>query len=143
MELITKIVITFVITVVMVLVGAKALYWTWTSHIDLKATVRKFVAQEPKIADTMVTRDPNKLYQNGVAVADVTGSVQITDGTVLFTQLANASGLDKSQPIEYRRLKLIVTQVQATSGIKTVVSNKGSSVLQNVMDSVTCEELKQ
>jgi len=123
-------------------VGAKVLHWTWASHIDLKATVRKFVTQEPKIADTVVTRDPNKLYQNGVAVADVTGPVQINNGSVLFTQIANVSGLDKSQPIEYRRFKLKVTQVQTTIGMKTVVSDKGSSVLQNVMEGVTCEELK-
>jgi hypothetical protein len=138
MELITKIIITLLV----ILVGAKVLYWTWTSHIDLKATVRKFVTQEPKIADTVVTRDPNKLYQNGVAVADVTGLVQINNGSVLFTQIANVSGLDKSQPIEYRRFKLKVTQVQTTIGMKTVVSDKGSSVLQNVMEGVTCEELK-
>lgn len=138
MELITKIIITFLV----VLVGAKVMHWTWTSHIDLKATVRKFVTQEPKIADTVVTRDPNKLYQNGVAVADVTGPVQINNGSVLFTQIANVSGLDKSQPIEYRRFRLKVTQVQTTIGMKTVVSDKDSSVLQNVMEGVTCEELK-
>ena len=138
MELITKI----VITVVVVLVGAKALYWTWSSHIDLKATVRNFVAQEPKIADTVVTRDPNKLYQNGLAVADVTGSVQTTEGTILFTQLANVSGLDKSQPVEYGRLKLKVTQVQSIIGMAAVISNTGTNVLQNVMEGVTCEKLK-
>jgi len=138
MELLTKI----LITVIVVLVGAKSLYWTWTSHIDLKATIRKFVTQEPKIADTVVTRDPNKLYQNGVAVADITGTVQINDGTVLLTQIANVSGLDKSQPIEYGRLKLKVTIVRSTIGMKTVVSDKGSSVLQNVMEGVTCEKLE-
>ena len=121
---------------------AKSLHWTWTSHIDLKATIHKFVAQEPKIADMVVIRDSNKLYQNGIAIADITGTVQINDDTVLFTQIANVSGLDKSQPIEYRRFKLKVTQVQTTIGMKTVVSDKGSSVLQNVMEGVTCEELK-
>lgn len=138
MELFTKIIITFIV----ILLGAKVLHWTWTSHIDLKATVRKFVTQEPKISDTVVTRDPNKLYQNGVAVADVTGPVQINNGSVLFSQLANVSGLDKSQPIEYKRFKLRVTQVQTTIGMKMVVSDKGSSVLQNVMEGVTCEKLK-
>ena len=138
MELIIKI----VITVLVFFVGAKALYWTWTSHIDPKATVPKFVAQEPKIVDTVVTRDPNKLYQNGVAVADVTGPVQITDGTVHLSQLVNVSGLDKSQPIEYERLKLKVIQVRSIIGMKSVVSDQGSSVLQNVMEGVTCEKLE-
>jgi len=69
MELITNI----VFTVVAVLLVVKFLVWTWTSHIDLKATFRKFVNQQPKITDTVITRDLNKLYQNGVTVADVTG----------------------------------------------------------------------
>jgi len=138
MELLTKIIITLFI----VFLSGKALYWTWTSHIDVNATVLKFVSQKPKIADTVVTRDPNKLYQNGIAVADVTGPVQIIDDTVLLTQIANVSGLDNRQPIEYGRFKLRVTQVQTVIGMKTVVSDNGSSVLQNVMEGVTCEELR-
>ncbi len=138
MELLIKI----AITIMVVLVGAKSLHWIWTSHIDLKATIHKFVAQEPKIADMVVIRDSNKLYQNGVAIADITGTVQINDDTVLFTQIANVSGLDKSQPIEYERLKLKVTLVRSISGMKIVASDKGSSVLQNVMEGVTCEKLE-
>lgn len=89
----------------------------------------------------MVARDQDKLYQNGVAVADVTGTVQI-DGTVLFTQLVNVVGLDRSQPIEYRRHKLRVTQVQYIAASKIVMTVNGTSVLKNVMEGVTCEELK-
>ena len=138
MELIVKIAITVVVSIV----GLRILHWTWTSHIDPIATVRKLVAQEPKIADTVVTRDPNKLYQDGVIVADITGSVQMNDGTVVFAQLANVSGLDKNQLIEYRRLKLKLTQVHTIIGMKTVVSGEDSTILQNVMEGVTCEVLK-
>ena len=60
MELIIKICITLVV----VIAGTKLLYWTWTSHIDPKATISKYVTQKPKIADMVVTRDSNKLYQN-------------------------------------------------------------------------------
>lgn len=138
MELLIKI----AITIMVVLVGAKSLHWTWTSHIDLKATFHKFVAQEPKIADVVVIRNPNKLYQNGIAIADITGTVKINDNIVFFTQIANVSGLDQSQPIEYERLKLKVIQVQSITGMKVVASGKGSSVLQNVMEGVTCEKLE-
>jgi len=138
MELLIKI----VITVIVILLGAKSLHWTWTSHIDLKATISKFVTQEPKIADAIVTRNMNKLYQNGVAVADIIGDVQINDNRIFFTQIANVSGLDQEQPIEYKRLKLKITQVQSVIGMKSVVSNTGSSVLQNVMKDVTCEKLE-
>ena len=67
MELLTKI----VITIIVVLVGAKSLYWTWTSQIDLKASILKFVTQEPKIADSVLVRKPNKLYQNGLALKKI------------------------------------------------------------------------
>ena len=59
MELLTKI----IITVLVILTGAKALHWTWTSHIDPIATIHKFLQQKPKIANVVVSRDPNKLYQ--------------------------------------------------------------------------------
>lgn len=136
-----ELIIKIVITVLLVVVGAKALYWTWTSQIDPRATLYKYIKKEPKIADMVVARDQDKLYQNGVAVADVTGTVQI-DGTVLFTQLVNVVGLDRSQPIEYRRHKLRVTQVQYIAASKIVMTVNGTSVLKNVMEGVTCEELK-
>jgi len=44
--------------------------------------------------------------------------------------------------IEYRRLKLKLKQVHTIIGMKTVVSDEGSKVLQNVMEGVTCEVLK-
>lgn len=138
MELATKV----VITVLVCAIGGKILHWTWTSHIDPKATIVRWMTREPRIADTVVTRDPNKLYQNGVVVADVTGPVQTNDGSLFFTQLANVSGLDRSQPVEYRRYRLSLAHVQTTIGMKTVVTDKGSSVLQNVMEGVTCEVLR-
>ena len=134
--------IKIVITVVIGLVGWRVLHWTWTSHIDIKATISRFVTQEPKIADTVVTRDPNKLYQNGVAVADITGTVQNNGNIVILNQIANVSGLDRSQPVEYGRLKLKVNHVRSIFGTKSIVSDKGSSVLQNVMEGVTCEKLE-
>ena len=137
MELLIKI----VFTIMVVLVGAKSLHWIWTSHIDFKATFHKFAAQKPKIADIMVIRDSNKLYQNGIAIADITGTVQINDDRVLFSQVANVSGLDRSHPIAYKRFKLKIIEVQSIIGMKSVVSDKGASVLQNVMEGVTCEKL--
>lgn len=84
----------------------------------------------------------NKLYQNGVAIADIVGPVQNNDGTVTFTQIANVLGLDRNQPIEYNRLKLKVIQIQSIIGMKSVVSDSGSSILQNVMEGVICEKLE-
>jgi len=137
MEPVSKIVITLFV----VLAGAKVLYWTWTSHIDPIATIYKFFKQEPKIADVLVTRDPNKPYQGEGIVADVTGDVEFSNGEVLFKQISNISGLNQSQPIEYRRYNLKILSVGRIIGMKSVVSNKGSSVLKNVMEDVLCVKI--
>ena len=98
MEILTKVIITLV-----VVFGCwKALHWTWTSQIDLKATLQKYVTKKPDIADGIVTRDPNKIYQSGNAVGDVTGSVEIENGTVplqfyaTFSQILNDVGIDSA-----------------------------------------------
>ena len=138
MELLTKI----IITIFIILTGAKALHWTWTSHIDPMATIHIFFQQKPKIANVVVSRDPNKLYQDEAVVADVTGDVKINNGKVILEQISNTSGLDTSKPIEYGRLKLKILHVSRIIGMKSVVSTKGSGVLQNVMEDVICEKLK-
>ena len=138
MEITAKILITLIV----LLISAKALHWTWTSQIDPIATFQKFVGKKPTIADVVVTRDPNKLYQDGNTVADVTGPVEINNGTIILKQIANASALDRENPIEYRRMKLKVVRVGHIIGMKAVISNGRSIVLQSVMEDVECEELK-
>lgn len=138
MEITAKILITLIV----LLISAKALHWTWTSQIDPMATFQKFVGKKPQIADVVVTRDPNKLYQDGNTVADVTGPVEINNGTIILKQIANASALDREKPIEYRRMKLKVVRVGHIIGMKSIISNGRSSVLQNVMEVVVCEEIK-
>ena len=138
MELLFKI----IITAVVILIGTWTLHWTWTSHIDPKATIQKFLQQKPKIVNVVVLRDPNKLYQGEAVVADVTGEVKINNGQVILEQISNAAGLDMNKPIEYGRLKLKILNVGSIIGMKSVVSTKGSSVLQNVMENVICEKLE-
>lgn len=138
MEITAKILITLIV----LLISAKAIHWTWTSQIDPMATIQKFVGKKPKIADVVVTRDPNKLYQNGNTVADVTGLVEINNGTIILKQIANASALNRENPIEYRRMKLKVIRVGHIIGMKSIISNGRSIVLQNVMEDVVCEEIK-
>ena len=136
MELAFKI----VITVGVILVCTKILFWTWTSHIDLKATFRKFFSKEPTIAKTIVTRNPNKLYQNGFPTADIIGSVHKKDGTILFDEITNVS-FDRNKTIEYGRLKLKTTRIQSIIGMKSVVTNESSRVLNNVFEGVLCDVL--
>ncbi|MFC1840374.1 hypothetical protein ACFL1N_12385 [Thermodesulfobacteriota bacterium] len=129
------------IIVIILCISAKAIHWTWTSQIDPVATIKKFVSKQPKIADVVVTRDPNKLYQDGKIVADVTGHVEINNETIILKQIANISALNRENPIEYKRMKLQIIQVGRIIGMKTVISNGESSVLQNVMEDVICEEI--
>lgn len=137
MELAFKI----VITIVVILVAAKTLFWTWTSHIDPKATFQKFLSKKPTIAETVVTRDSDKLYQDGIPAADIIGAVHKKDGTMLFDQIANST-FDRNKTIEYGHLKLKIIRIQSMIGMKSVVTNEGSRVLNNVLEGVLCEVLQ-
>ncbi len=138
MEIAAKIVITLMV----LFVAAKALHWTWSSQIDPMATFLKFVGKKPKIATVVVTREPNKLYQDGKVVADVTGPVTNNNGAIILKQIANSSALDRGNPIEYGRMKLRIVRIGTITGMMSTISNGRSSVLQNVMEDVVCEELK-
>ena len=137
MELAFKI----VVTIVVILAATKVLFWAWTSHIDPKATFHKFLSQKPTIAETVVTRDSDKLYQDGIPAADIIGAVHKKDSTILFDQIANVS-FDRNKTIEYGRLKLKITGIQSMIGMKVVVTNEGSRVLNNVLEGVLCEVLQ-
>ena len=133
--------IRLLISLIVVFIGAKALHWTWSSQIDPMATFQKYINKEPKIAEIVVTRDPKKLYQGGDVVADITGQVKSTDGRLIFEQLANTTGLDTNKTIEYQRDAYRIIQIETMIGMKSMVSNTGSSVLQNVMENVICEKI--
>ena len=117
MELLIKI----SITLVTLFVAIRVLCWTWKSHIDTIASIRRVLFSEPQISEVLVTRDSNKLYQNGIA---------------------NCSDLNTSDVLEYQRFKLKITQIGTVIGMKSQVSPQGSKVLQNVMEDVVCEKCK-
>jgi len=98
MELFIKLLISLIV----VFIGAKALHWTWSSQIDPVATFQKYIKKEPKISEMVVTRDPNKLYQGGNAIADITGQVNSVGERIVFEQLANTSGMNTNETVEYQ-----------------------------------------
>lgn len=138
MELLIKI----SITLVTLFVAIRVLCWTWKSHIDTIASIRRVLFSEPQISEVLVTRDSNKLYQNGKEVGDVTGNVEETKEKIIFKQIANCSDLNTSDVLEYQRFKLKITQIGTVIGMKSQVSPQGSKVLQNVMEDVVCEKCK-
>ena len=120
-------------------VWAWSIHWLWTSQIDPRATVRQWAGKAFEPPTWVATRDATRLYQDGVAVAEVTGDVTEGTTTVRFAQLANAGALKRGDPVEWQRYRLRIVEVQATLGMKSVVTEKGSQVLMNVIEGVTCE----
>ena len=137
MELFIKLLISLIV----VFVGAKALHWTWSSQIDPVATFQKYIKKEPKISEMVVTRDPNKLYQGGNAIADITGQVNSVGERIVFEQIANTSGMNTNETFEYQRDTYRVIQIETIIGMKSVASNTGARVLQSVMENVVCEKV--
>ena len=138
MELTFRIILTVVFTGVW-LIGVR---WVWTNQLDPRATVSRFSEKTLAPPEWVATRDPNKLYQNGRAVGDVTGTVDQRDGQVRFVQLANTTDFDRSKPFEYQRLTLRVQSLGAIIGMKSEVSDQGSRVLTAVLENVSCTVVK-
>ena len=138
MELTFRIILTVVFTGVW-LIGVR---WVWTNQLDPRATVSRFSEKTLALPEWVATRDPNKLYQNGRAVGDVTGTVDQRDGQVRFVQLANTTDFDRSKPFEYQRLTLRVQSLGAIIGMKSEVSDQGSRVLTAVLENVSCTVVK-
>jgi hypothetical protein len=133
-----EIFIKIIITLVAIVVFLKILLWTWTSQIDPKATLQKYFNNKPKIADIVVTRDLNKIYQNSNSVGDVTGSVQTKDEQVIFAEITNTSSLDYDKPFEYQRVKLKIVQIGEMIGLQS----DGRTTKQSVIKNVVCEKIK-
>ena len=132
-----EILIKSVITIVIVLGCWKALYWTWTSQIDPRATLKKYISKKPEIADSIVTREPNKIYQSGNPVGDVSGSVENKNGTVVFSEIINTSLLNCDEPFEYQRMKLKVVKIGKRIGLKF----DGPVTKKDVAKDVVCEKV--
>lgn len=137
-ETLTKLLITLAV----VWGGYKVLHWTWTSHIDPKATVERFLRQKPKIAEIVATREPDIIYQAGEPVGNVTGKVDITDNHVLFEQITDTTGLNHKEPFEYKRLKLKLVRIERVIGMKVELRAGGSVTRRAVLEDVLCEVLE-
>ena len=92
--------------------------------------------------DWVTTREPNKIYQDGKAVGDVSGSVESKESTILFTQLSNAGAFNMQAPFEYQRSRLRVVRIDSAIGMKVEMTDQGSRTLNGVFEGVLCELLK-
>ena len=138
MELIFRIILTVVLTGVW-LVGLR---WVWTNQLDPRATVSRLSEKALAPPEWVATRDPNKIYQGGAAVGEVTGAVENGNNQIRFAQLANTTGFDASKLFEYQRFTLKIVWVGTMVGMKVEMTTAGSRTLVGVFEDVLCDIVK-
>lgn len=153
MQLFYKLVITIIILVVIFLVVVRPLilflHHVWTSQIDPRETIRRVLNRlfpKPQ-AEIIATRDPNKIYQNGKEVGNVTGQVEIKNDLVIFHMLSETADLEEDHPLEYKKESFQIISTGSRSGIKITgtVSDGGKLTTtqeHDVIEDVTCKKLK-
>jgi hypothetical protein len=140
METLFKVAIT-VVVLCLIYYGLMFLWGVWRSQVDPRATfVRILDTLKPK-AEVIATRDPNKIYQDGKAVGDVSGEVAEDGRTVKFTRILNTSALKVEQPFEYKRLRLKILSVATRTGMYVNQTDTGTITGTDVLGDVVCERV--
>jgi len=123
-----------------------AVRWVWTRQLDPVATFQRLMQKPFKAPEWVATREPNKIYQNGNVVGEVTGPVQEQDSIIRFAQLANTGALNQAVVFQYQRHNVRIRQIGAAIGMKTQmhVSDSGatSRTLTAVLENVVCEKVR-
>ena len=136
MQVFYKILITIVVFVFVLLPALMFLEWTWTSDIDHKQTTsRIFNFLFKHKSELIATRDHKKIYQNGLEVGNITGSVTISDGYIVFDEVCETGKLDKQNPFEYRNYRLKIIDIGQELDLC------GSPLKRDVKRSMRCEIL--
>jgi hypothetical protein len=130
------------LTIIVLYFSIGSLRWIWRSQIDIKETVRKILETPQKSMDWIATREPDKIYQDGKVVGDVSGPVEDTDLYIKFQELSETSALNQNIPFEYQKYKLKIKQIESITGMKIDTSNDKSSVKRSVLSNVVCEKIK-
>lgn len=141
MEILLKIGITLV-TLVFIYYQCIFIKWVWTSQIDSKKTISKILKKAAPDTDTIATRDPNKIYQNGNVVGDITGQIEEKDNLIIFKQISNTSNLDQGVLFEYKRNKCRIIRINTSIGIKIVATNSGTERRDAVIEDVVCKKIE-
>ncbi len=141
METLLKIGITLVICV-LIYYQVTFLKWTWSTQIDPKATFARFLKKAKPEVDVIAIRDPNKIYQNGNVVGEVTGSVENTEGFIIFKQLCETTNLDRNAPFEHKRDKYQIVKITRSIGMKIVASTTNSEQKTAVLEDIFCKKIE-
>ena len=114
--------------------------WIWFSQIDVKETGRQLLDVPKKSMDWVVTRDDNKIYQEGNIVGSICGEVNELEDKIIFEEISDTEQLNNKYPFEYKRNKLKIVSIGARSGAKNVVTLEGSISRKAVITNVICEK---
>jgi len=118
-----------IIFICVILVGVTL----FTKQVDFPTTFKNvFKSILQKYNDLVAVREPDRIYQNGIIVGDVTPSVGEYDDKILFSQLHNTSKLDTNEPFEYQRYKLKIISIKRRYGRRVTKYNTYVDVLQQV-----------
>ncbi len=138
LEILFKVGVTIVVAIIIYWQVA-FLRWLWPSHIDVRATFSKFIRETAPKKDVIATRDPGKIYQNGLPVGNVIGSVRKVDDTTVFEMISETSDLKRDAPFEFRRERLQIIRVGRVSGVD--ISNLTGSH-EAVLRDVVCKRVQ-
>ena len=130
------------LTLVFTAVWVVGLHWVWTNQLDPRATVSRIFKGATSPPSWVATRHPDKIYQGGSTVGDVTGPVKIKGSRIQFAQLANTTSLDPNNAFEYQRYTLRILNIGTVTGTKSVTTDTGSRVLTAVLENVECDIIK-
>ena len=128
-----------VATVVILFVAIILVWKLWESQIDVGKSARIVVGSVvdtviPKLPESVAVRDPDSIYQNGEKVGAARGFSQ-EGGVFKFLSVANTQKLKFDQPFEFRRMRLLITHIEAQSGMKI-----GDGLVEEaVLDGVVCK----
>ncbi len=133
-EILLKLCVTF-FYLAFIVYGGRSVYWLWTHQIDPVASFANFFQSKAELK-WMANRDQSKLYQKGVAIADVTGPVDKSSSEVVFQHLSNTENLKRDQEFEYQRLRL---KILSHGDFFGQVQDRERGTLNSVLVDVKCE----
>lgn len=140
-ELLLKIGITIVVAIIMYF-QIVFLKWTWSNQIDPKQTLNRLLRRASPSVEVIATRDPDKIYQDGQIVANVSGEVEESDDRVIFRELSNTKQLRRDRALEYKRRKLKIASIGVESALSITRSAKGSEANESVLIDVVCDTIQ-
>ncbi len=139
-ELIFKIILTAFFTAIWLILIDK----TWKSHIDLKESFNQLFNQTTSPPSWIATREENKIYQNGIAIGEITGKVTNNGKEIIFSQISNTSNFDINIPFEYQRFRIKVHKVERFIGNTIELTPTGiPQTITNVYEGVYCQVISK